>query len=137
MSTHSPCRGDFSSAAFACCSPGGIAPLAGARAAAGAASLAASCRAWQAPFRQPRQRMTRTAENVVSGFMPQIVCRALPGRQASRGLSEPAAPIIAAEAPVPLRINGQRVDDAVLNGELANIKSYFESLGNASCCERD
>jgi parvulin-like peptidyl-prolyl isomerase len=34
-------------------------------------------------------------------------------------------------------INGQRVDDAVLNGEFANIKSYFESLGNVSCCERD
>ena len=38
---------------------------------------------------------------------------------------------------VPLLINGQRVDDAVLNGEFANIKSYFESLGNVSCCERD
>jgi peptidyl-prolyl cis-trans isomerase C len=38
---------------------------------------------------------------------------------------------------VPLMINGQRVDDAVLNGEFANIKSYFESLGNVSCCERD
>src|SRR5204862_8355840 len=61
----------------------------------------------------------------------------LPGRQASRGLSEPVAPIIAAEVPVPLLINGQRVDDAVLNGEFANIKSYFESLGNVSCCERD
>jgi len=38
---------------------------------------------------------------------------------------------------VPLVINGQRIDDAVLNGEFANIKSYFESLGNVSCCERD
>jgi hypothetical protein len=38
---------------------------------------------------------------------------------------------------VPIVINGQRVDDAVLNAEFANIKAYFESLGNVSCCERD
>lgn len=34
-------------------------------------------------------------------------------------------------------INGQRIDDEVLNAEFSNIKSYFESLGNVSCCERD
>jgi parvulin-like peptidyl-prolyl isomerase len=34
-------------------------------------------------------------------------------------------------------INGQRVDDALLGSEFANIKSYYESLGNVSCCERD
>lgn len=34
-------------------------------------------------------------------------------------------------------INGQRVEDEVLNAEFSNIKSYFESLGNVSCCERD
>lgn len=34
-------------------------------------------------------------------------------------------------------INGQRVEDDVLDAEFANIKSYFESLGNVSCCERD
>ena len=38
---------------------------------------------------------------------------------------------------MPIVINGQRVDDAVLNAEFANIKAYFESLGNVSCCERD
>lgn len=38
---------------------------------------------------------------------------------------------------MPLVINGQRIDDALVNGEFANIKSYFESLGNVSCCERD
>jgi peptidyl-prolyl cis-trans isomerase C len=38
---------------------------------------------------------------------------------------------------LPIVINGQRVDDAVLNAEFANIKAYFESLGNVSCCERD
>ena len=38
---------------------------------------------------------------------------------------------------MPLIINGQRVDDAVLNAEFSQIKSYFESLGNVSCCERD
>ena len=36
-----------------------------------------------------------------------------------------------------LVINGQRVGDEVLNAEFSNIKSYFESLGNVSCCERD
>ena len=34
-------------------------------------------------------------------------------------------------------INGQRVEDDVLNAEFSSIKSYFESLGNVSCCERD
>jgi parvulin-like peptidyl-prolyl isomerase len=34
-------------------------------------------------------------------------------------------------------INGQRVEDDVLNAEFSQIKSYFESLGNVSCCERD
>ena len=38
---------------------------------------------------------------------------------------------------MPLLINGQRVEDDVLNAEFSNIKSYFESLGNVSCCERD
>jgi hypothetical protein len=38
---------------------------------------------------------------------------------------------------VPIVINGQRVDDAVLNAEFSSIKAYFESLGNVSCCERD
>jgi len=34
-------------------------------------------------------------------------------------------------------INGQRVEDDVLNAEFSQIKSYFESLGNVSCCERN
>ena len=38
---------------------------------------------------------------------------------------------------MPIVINGQRVEDDVLNAEFSNIKSYFESLGNVSCCERD
>jgi parvulin-like peptidyl-prolyl isomerase len=38
---------------------------------------------------------------------------------------------------VPIVINGQRVDDAVVNAEFSSIKAYFESLGNVSCCERD
>jgi parvulin-like peptidyl-prolyl isomerase len=38
---------------------------------------------------------------------------------------------------LPIVINGQRVEDDVLNAEFSNIKSYFESLGNVSCCERD
>ena len=36
-----------------------------------------------------------------------------------------------------LVINGQAVDEAILESEFGNIKSYFESLGNVSCCERD
>ena len=36
-----------------------------------------------------------------------------------------------------LLINGQRVEDVVLDSEFAGIKSYFERLGNVSCCERD
>ena len=46
-------------------------------------------------------------------------------------------------APVPynpgmaLLINGERIDDAVIDGEFSGIKAYLESLGNVSCCERD
>src|SRR5688500_19836943 len=36
-----------------------------------------------------------------------------------------------------LRINGQLVDDSTLYAEFANVKSYFERMGNISCCERD
>ncbi len=38
---------------------------------------------------------------------------------------------------MPLTINGQPVDEGVLEGEFAEIKAYFERLGNVSCCERD
>jgi hypothetical protein len=38
---------------------------------------------------------------------------------------------------MPLLINGERIDDAVLDSEFSGIKSYFESLGNVSCCERN
>ena len=38
---------------------------------------------------------------------------------------------------MPLVINGQRVEDAILDSEFANIKAYYENLGNVSCCERD
>jgi parvulin-like peptidyl-prolyl isomerase len=36
-----------------------------------------------------------------------------------------------------LVINGERIDDSVLDGEFSGIKAYFESLGNVSCCERN
>ncbi len=36
-----------------------------------------------------------------------------------------------------LLINGERIDDAVIDGEFSGIKAYFESLGNVSCCERN
>ena len=36
-----------------------------------------------------------------------------------------------------LLINGQKIDDAILQSEFGEIKTYFERLGNVSCCERD
>lgn len=36
-----------------------------------------------------------------------------------------------------LLVNGQPVDPNLLDAEFANVKSYFERLGNVSCCERD
>ncbi|MDB5353871.1 MAG: cbf2 [Phycisphaerales bacterium] len=36
-----------------------------------------------------------------------------------------------------LLINGQRIDDAILQSEFSEIKAHFERLGNVSCCERD
>ena len=38
---------------------------------------------------------------------------------------------------MPLIVNGQRIEDAVLDSEFAGIKAYHENLGNVSCCERD
>ncbi len=38
---------------------------------------------------------------------------------------------------MPLTINGQAVEDGVVEAEFAQIKTYFERLGNVSCCERD
>src|ERR1041384_8085208 len=38
---------------------------------------------------------------------------------------------------MPLVINGETIDDALLEQEFAAIKAHFESLGNVSCCERD
>ncbi|HEX8915746.1 MAG TPA: peptidyl-prolyl cis-trans isomerase [Humisphaera sp.] len=38
---------------------------------------------------------------------------------------------------MPLIVNGQRIDDAILDTEFSQIKAYHESLGNVSCCERD
>jgi parvulin-like peptidyl-prolyl isomerase len=38
---------------------------------------------------------------------------------------------------MPLIINGQRIDDAIVESEFSGIKAYHESLGNVSCCERD
>ncbi len=36
-----------------------------------------------------------------------------------------------------LTINGKTIDEDVVYAEFSNIKGYFESLGNVSCCERD
>ena len=36
-----------------------------------------------------------------------------------------------------LIVNGRRIDDAILESEFSQIKSYYEQLGNVSCCERD
>ena len=36
-----------------------------------------------------------------------------------------------------LLINGQKIEDSIVESEFSEIKSYFERLGNVSCCERD
>jgi parvulin-like peptidyl-prolyl isomerase len=38
---------------------------------------------------------------------------------------------------MPLIVNDRTVSDDVFYAEFSSIKSYFESLGNVSCCERD
>ena len=38
---------------------------------------------------------------------------------------------------MPLIVNSQAVEDGILEAEFAQIKSYFEQMGNVSCCERD
>jgi parvulin-like peptidyl-prolyl isomerase len=38
---------------------------------------------------------------------------------------------------MPMTVNGKPVNEDALYAEFSNIKSYFESLGNVSCCERD
>jgi len=38
---------------------------------------------------------------------------------------------------MPLIINGRAIDDAVLDAEFSQIKSYHERMSNVSCCERD
>ena len=38
---------------------------------------------------------------------------------------------------MPLIVNGKPINDDAMYAEFSNIKSYFESLGNVSCCERD
>jgi parvulin-like peptidyl-prolyl isomerase len=38
---------------------------------------------------------------------------------------------------MPLIVNGKPAPEDVLYAEFSQIKSYFESLGNVSCCERD
>jgi parvulin-like peptidyl-prolyl isomerase len=38
---------------------------------------------------------------------------------------------------MPLIINGRAIEDAVLDAEFSQIKSYHERMNNVSCCERD
>ncbi|HEY7116464.1 MAG TPA: peptidyl-prolyl cis-trans isomerase [Tepidisphaeraceae bacterium] len=38
---------------------------------------------------------------------------------------------------MPLIINGRPIDDAILDSEFSQIKSYHERMHNVSCCERD
>ncbi|MDB5321504.1 MAG: prsA1 [Phycisphaerales bacterium] len=38
---------------------------------------------------------------------------------------------------MPLIINGRAIEDAVLDAEFSQIKSYHERTSNVSCCERD
>jgi len=36
-----------------------------------------------------------------------------------------------------LKINGETIDDEIIENESYQIKSYYESLGSVSCCERE
>ncbi|CAN5358824.1 N/A [soil metagenome] len=36
-----------------------------------------------------------------------------------------------------LTINGERIDDGVIDGEFSRVKSFYEGMGRVSCCERD
>ena len=38
---------------------------------------------------------------------------------------------------MPLKINGESVDNALLDAEFSQIKAHFERQANVSCCERD
>ena len=38
---------------------------------------------------------------------------------------------------MPLTINGEPVDDALLDAEFSQIKAHHEQQANVSCCERD
>ena len=38
---------------------------------------------------------------------------------------------------MPLTINGETVDDGLLDAEFSQIKAHFEQQANVSCCERD
>ncbi|MGK0189170.1 MAG: parvulin-like peptidyl-prolyl isomerase [Verrucomicrobiales bacterium] len=38
---------------------------------------------------------------------------------------------------MPLTINGQVIDPALIDQEFSNIKSYYERMSQVSCCERD
>ena len=38
---------------------------------------------------------------------------------------------------MPLVVNGQTIDDAVIEQEFSTIKAHYETLGSISCCERD
>lgn len=38
---------------------------------------------------------------------------------------------------MPLIVNAQLIEDALVDNEFSGIKAYHESLGNVSCCERD
>ena len=43
----------------------------------------------------------------------------------------------AEDSGMPLVINGQTIDDAVIDQEFSAIKAHYESMGSISCCERD
>ena len=38
---------------------------------------------------------------------------------------------------MPLTINGEAIDDSLLDAEFSQIKAHFEQQANVSCCERD
>ena len=38
---------------------------------------------------------------------------------------------------MPLVVNDQKIDDAIIDQEFSAIKAHYESMGSMSCCDRD
>ncbi len=83
--------------------------------------------------------------------LPQGICRNEEESTARAAASDPEAPrrfarmrlrmrVIRARETFPtimLSVNGQVIEDALLDAEFSEIKAFYERQGNVSCCERN